>query len=66
MQRKQSREEEMIELFTKLANDRPDSFKRRLVTGILRFDPQDPKEWEVIERLFNSVAEEMKKEGESE
>lgn len=63
--RKQDREEEMLELFTQLINDRPESVKRRLVSGLLRFNPDDPKDWEVVEKLFISVAEELKKDSNS-
>lgn len=59
------REEEMTELFAQLMNDRPPSVRRRLIASLLRFNPDDPKEWELLERIVNSVvaeAENSKKE----
>lgn len=53
---------EMGELMKKLMADSPESFRSRLVTALLRFDP-DGVEWEVLERIYDSVAAESKKEG---
>lgn len=52
-----SREQEMAELVKNLMGDSPESFRRKLVTALLRFDPDGP-EWEVLERIYDSVAAE--------
>lgn len=56
-----SREAEMAALAKSLMNDRPDSFRSALVTALLRFDPDGP-EWEVLERIYESVAKLAEKE----
>ncbi len=53
---------EMGELLKKLMSDSPESFRSRLVTALLRFDP-DGVEWEVLERIYDSVAAEIKTTG---
>ena len=55
-----SRAEEMGELVGKLMSDRPDSFRSALVTTLLRLDPEGP-EWEALERIYNGIAAEQKK-----
>lgn len=57
-----TRADEMAEFIKGLMNDSPDSFRSRLVTTLLRFDPNGA-EWEVLERIYESVAAEQKKEG---
>jgi len=52
------REEEMARLVKRLMADQPDSFQSALVTTLLRFDPNGP-EWEILERIYNSIAAEM-------
>lgn len=54
------REEEMARLVRRLMADQPDSFKSALITTLLRFDPDGP-EWEILERIYTNIAEEMKK-----
>ena len=54
------REEEMARLVKRLMADQPDSFQSALVTTLLRFDPNGP-EWEILERIYNNIAEEMEK-----
>lgn len=54
------REEEMARLVKRLMADKPDSFQSALVTTLLRFNPDDP-EWEILERIYTNIAEEMKK-----
>lgn len=61
-----AREEEMTELFSQLMNERPASVRRQLITKLLRFNPDDPKEWEILERIVDGVTAEAKKESESE
>lgn len=50
-----SREQELAALFKTVMRDRSDSFRSRLVTALLRFDPNSP-EWELLERIYESVA----------
>ena len=54
------REEEMARLVKRLMADQPDSFQSALVSTLLRFDPNGP-EWEILERIYNSIAAEMGK-----
>lgn len=54
---------EMGELFDSLMTDSPESFRSRLVTALLRFDP-DGDEWKLLERIYDSVAAEQKEKGE--
>lgn len=51
------REEEMARLVKRLMADKPDSFQSALVTTLLRFDPDGP-EWDILERIYNSIAAE--------
>lgn len=55
-----SREAEMGELVRKLMADRPEAFRVRLITALLRFDP-DGAEWQVLENIYKSVAGEIEK-----
>lgn len=50
------RADEMDAMVRKLMRDSPESFKAALISTLLRFDPDGP-EWEVLERIYNSVAE---------
>lgn len=52
-----SRSEEMGRLVKSLMADKPESFRSRLITALLRFDP-DGSEWQVLENIYNSVAAE--------
>ena len=52
-----SRQQEMAELVKSLMADRPESFRSALVTALLRFDPDGP-EWEILERIYDSIAKE--------
>ena len=52
-----TRAEEMAELVKSLMADRPESFRSALVTALLRFDPDGP-EWEILERIYDSIAKE--------
>lgn len=52
-----TREEEMGDLLGSLMKDSPESFRSRLITALLRFDP-DGSEWQVLENIYNSVAAE--------
>ena len=54
----QDREAEMTGLVKSLMNDSPESFRSALVTTLLRFDPDGP-EWEVLDRIYHSIAGEM-------
>ena len=58
MTAEKSRAQEIAELAKSLMADRPESFRSALVTALLRFDPNGP-EWEVLERIYDSVAAEM-------
>ena len=57
-----SREQEMAALVKSLMADDPESFRSRLVTALLRFDPNGP-EWEVLERIYESIAAEAEAPG---
>lgn len=51
------RAEELGELVRKLLADRPESFRSRLITSLLRFEPDSP-EWQILENIYNSIASE--------
>ena len=55
-----TREEEMARLFKKLMSDRPEAFRTRLITALLRFSA-DSDEWKLLENIYNSIADEAKK-----
>ena len=55
-----SRQQEMAELIRSLMSESPESFRSALVTALLRFDP-DGEEWEILERIYDSVAREIGK-----
>ena len=57
MKASMSREQEMATLVSNLMADSPESFRRKLVTALLRFDPDGP-EWEVLEKIYESIAAE--------
>lgn len=57
-----SRQEEMAAYVKSLMADDPESFRSRLVTALLRFDPNGP-EWEVLERIYESIAAEAETDG---
>lgn len=48
---------ELTEAFTKLLRDRPESFRVRAITTLLKFDADGP-EWAVLEKIYNSIAQE--------
>lgn len=52
-----TREEEMGDLLGSLMKDSPESFRSRLITALLRFDPAG-SEWQVLENIYDSVAAE--------
>lgn len=56
-----SHEEELGAAVAKLMANRPDSFKAAVVAALLRFDPDGP-EWDVLEQIYNQIAEEWEKE----
>ena len=51
------RADELGELVRKLLADRPESFRSRLITSLLRFEPDSP-EWQILENIYNSIAAE--------
>lgn len=55
-----SREEEIGRAVRKLL-DRPETFHARLVTALLRVDPEDPR-WSLLEEIVDNVIDEYKKE----
>lgn len=57
---KKERAQEMTELFADLMNDRPESFRTRLITALLRFSPEGP-EWAALESIYNSIQAEAEK-----
>ncbi len=56
-----SRSEEMGRLVKSLMADKPESFRSRLITALLRFDADGP-EWQLLEDIYNSVAADAEKE----
>lgn len=56
-----SRAEEMGRLVTSLMADKPESFRSRLITALLRFDANGP-EWQLLEDIYSSIAADIKKE----
>lgn len=52
------RADELTAMVRRLMRDSPESFKSALITTLLRFDPDGP-EWEVLERIYNSIAEKV-------
>lgn len=56
-----SRSEEMGRLVKSLMADKPEAFRSRLITALLRFDANGP-EWKLLEDIYNSVAADIKKE----
>lgn len=61
MHSEKSHEEELGAAVAKLMANRPDSFKAAVVAALLRFDPDGP-EWDVLEQIYNQIAEEWEKE----
>lgn len=56
-----SRAEEMGRLVKSLMADKPEAFRTRLITALLRFDADGP-EWQLLEDIYNSIAADIKKE----
>mgnify|MGYP006896599134 FL=1 len=56
-----SRSEEMGRLVKSLMEDKPEAFRSRLITALLRFDADGP-EWQLLENIYNSVAADVEKE----
>lgn len=56
-----SRSDEMGRLVKSLMADKPESFRSRLITALLRFDADGP-EWQLLENIYNSVAADIEKE----
>lgn len=56
-----SKSEEMGRLVKSLMADKPESFRSRLITALLRFDADGP-EWQLLENIYNSVAADIEKE----
>ena len=55
-----SRADEMGRLVKSLMADKPETFRTRLITALLRLDPDGP-EWRVLEDIYNSIAADIKK-----
>ncbi len=55
------RAQEISALVRTLLDDRPEAFRARLVTALLRFSSDAP-EWEALENIYNSIEAELKKE----
>jgi transcriptional regulator with XRE-family HTH domain len=49
---------EMTELVSRLFTERPETFKAKLLTVLLRFDPNSDQ-WKMLEDIFRLVAAEM-------
>lgn len=56
-----SRGEELARLVKSLMADKPEAFRTRLITALLRFDANGP-EWQLLEDIYNSIAADIKKE----
>lgn len=56
-----SRADEMGRLVKSLMADKPEAFRTRLITALLRFDADGP-EWQLLENIYNSVAADVEKE----
>ena len=56
-----SRGEELGRLVKTLMADKPEAFRTRLITALLRFDADGP-EWQLLEDIYNSIAADTKKE----
>lgn len=54
------REEELGAYLKSMLADRPEAFRTRLLTALLRFDPDGP-EWDLLEKIYDSVAAEAEK-----
>lgn len=54
------REQEIAALTKTLMSNRPESFRSRLVTALLKFPPDAP-EWEALEKIYDSIEAELKK-----
>lgn len=50
----------MGRLVKSLMADKPEAFRTRLITALLRFDADGP-EWQLLEDIYNSVAADIKK-----
>ena len=50
-----SRRVELTEAFAKLLRDRPESFRVRAITTLLKFNADGP-EWAVLEKIYNDIA----------
>lgn len=55
-----TRADELGRAIRELLTDETDSFRTRLLTVLLRFDPDGP-EWDILERIVEEVAGENKK-----
>lgn len=60
MYQERSREEELGAYLKTMLADRPEAFRSRLLTALLRFDPDGP-EWALLEKIYDSVAAEAEK-----
>ncbi len=60
MYQPRSREEELGAYLKSMLADRPEAFRTRLLTALLRFDPDGP-EWDLLEKIYDSVAAEAEK-----
>lgn len=56
---------EMSALVEQLFRDRPETFKARLISALLRFDPDGPQ-WSILEDIYSSVAAEAPPDEEAE
>lgn len=60
MYQPRSREEELGAYLKSMLADRPEAFRTHLLTALLRFDPDGP-EWDLLEKIYDSVAAEAEK-----
>lgn len=57
MHGEQEKQEELGRAVAAMMADRPDSFQAAVIAALLRFDPDGP-EWDVLERIYNSIEKE--------
>ena len=57
MHGEQEKQEELGRAVATLMAGRPGSFQAAVISALLRFDPDGP-EWDVLERIYNSIEKE--------
>lgn len=55
---RRARADELGALVSSLLADKPESFRSRFITALLRFDPGG-REWQILEDIYNAVAQSL-------